>query len=400
MITFINLVAFLALIKIFACDKVFVDFNFDDVKPRNVTKRQIITQPFPGQPMLPGVGINPGIGIQPGIITQPGLITQPGVYPQPGIYPQPGMGGLIPQPNGRCYPIVSPPIGGFALYPCQNIPGFTCTFGCSPGFVLIGQRQMLCRPDTFQWSSQPPVCVRSSVGVMRSCSALDAPLNGYKMGTCVEGSPVGSSCMFMCNPNFNIIGPSLLVCQPDGTWGGFPPRCNPITPTTGGTARPPTPPMPPGMTTTGGMVTPRPGQTTMMTSRPVTTMPTQRPPMPPTTMMTTMRPPLPGSTIPGSTIPGSTRPGTTFPGGSTGLPTTMMGTCPPLPQPFNGLARGNCLNPLPNSSCYFSCNIGFVLVGFPVTTCRGNRWTAPPPICRGIPRRFRPVFRPSFGTNC
>lgn len=271
----------------------------------------------------------------------PGGMNQ--VYPPVGGAVMPGQGM-----QGRgCFPILSPPFNGFPLYPCQNVPGFTCTFGCSPGFILLGSRTVTCRPETMTWNTQVPLCVRNGQYVQRSCSALDSPMNGLKFGLCNEGSPVGSQCSFTCNTGYMLNGPPLLTCQPDGMWNPMlPPICvrQAVPPPTGG--------MPPA----GGMTSPRPGMPmTMMTTRPpMMTMMTTRPGM----MMTTMRPD----------------------GG-------MM--CPPLPPPPNGMARGNCAMGTSMGQCFFSCNIGFILSGNPVLTCNGNMWSGTPPICRGT--RFNPA---------
>uniref|UniRef100_A0A8C2NXM6 Sushi domain-containing protein n=1 Tax=Capra hircus TaxID=9925 RepID=A0A8C2NXM6_CAPHI len=55
-----------------------------------------------------------------------------------------------------------------------------------------------------------------------SCPALNAPLDGRKFGSKYL---VDHEVHFTCNPGFRLVGPSSVVCLPNGTWTGEQPRC-------------------------------------------------------------------------------------------------------------------------------------------------------------------------------
>ncbi|XP_016057312.1 PREDICTED: fibulin-7 [Miniopterus natalensis] len=55
-----------------------------------------------------------------------------------------------------------------------------------------------------------------------SCPALDAPLDGRKFGSRYL---VDHEVHFTCDPGFQLVGPSSLVCLPNGTWTGEQPQC-------------------------------------------------------------------------------------------------------------------------------------------------------------------------------
>uniref|UniRef100_A0A8C6DZW0 Fibulin-7 n=1 Tax=Moschus moschiferus TaxID=68415 RepID=A0A8C6DZW0_MOSMO len=58
-----------------------------------------------------------------------------------------------------------------------------------------------------------------------SCPALNAPLDGRKFGSKYL---VDHEVHFTCNPGFRLVGPSSVVCLPNGTWTGEQPRCKDI----------------------------------------------------------------------------------------------------------------------------------------------------------------------------
>ncbi|MBZ3885428.1 Transmembrane protein 87B [Sciurus carolinensis] len=55
-----------------------------------------------------------------------------------------------------------------------------------------------------------------------SCPALNAPPDGRKFGSKFL---VDHEVHFTCNPGFRLVGPSSVVCLPNGTWTGEQPRC-------------------------------------------------------------------------------------------------------------------------------------------------------------------------------
>ncbi|XP_020843192.1 fibulin-7 isoform X1 [Phascolarctos cinereus] len=58
-----------------------------------------------------------------------------------------------------------------------------------------------------------------------SCPALEAPPNGRKFGSKYL---VEHEVHFTCNPGFQLIGPSSLLCQPNGNWTGDKPECKDV----------------------------------------------------------------------------------------------------------------------------------------------------------------------------
>ncbi|XP_052037440.1 fibulin-7 [Apodemus sylvaticus] len=58
-----------------------------------------------------------------------------------------------------------------------------------------------------------------------SCPALDAPPDGRKFGSKYL---VDHEVHFTCNPGFQLVGPSSVVCLANGTWTGERPRCRDI----------------------------------------------------------------------------------------------------------------------------------------------------------------------------
>lgn len=64
-----------------------------------------------------------------------------------------------------------------------------------------------------------------------SCPALNALPDGRKFGSKYL---VDHEVHFTCNPGFQLVGPSSVVCLPNGTWTGEQPHCR-------GTVPPPCP---------------------------------------------------------------------------------------------------------------------------------------------------------------
>lgn len=55
-----------------------------------------------------------------------------------------------------------------------------------------------------------------------SCPALNAPRDGRKFGSKYL---VDHEVHFTCDPGFQLVGPSSVVCLPNGTWTGEQPHC-------------------------------------------------------------------------------------------------------------------------------------------------------------------------------
>ncbi|XP_019633411.1 PREDICTED: uncharacterized protein LOC109476834 [Branchiostoma belcheri] len=110
---------------------------------------------------------------------------------------------------GQC-PLPTDPVNG-------AISGFyygeMVTFTCNTGYSLVGPSTLTCQIDG-TWDGSPPTCEAAQ---MHQCPILTAPTDGTMSGENVL--------TFTCNTGYNLVGPSTLTCQLDGTWDGSPPTC-------------------------------------------------------------------------------------------------------------------------------------------------------------------------------
>ncbi|CAK7309672.1 SELP [Vulpes lagopus] len=98
----------------------------------------------------------------------------------------------------------------------------TCSFTCDEGLLLVGASMLQCS-GTGNWSAPPPECQAMS------CTPLLSPHNGTM--TCVQplgNSSYRSTCRFTCDEGFSLSGPEILDCTPSGHWTGSSPTCEAI----------------------------------------------------------------------------------------------------------------------------------------------------------------------------
>ncbi|XP_039204906.1 P-selectin-like isoform X1 [Crotalus tigris] len=222
----------------------------------------------------------------------------------------------------------------------------TCQFVCEPGFLLAGANTTFCLA-TRHWSSPLPACQ------VIECPNLDAPQNGELNCSHPHGSfAYNSSCAFSCDMGFVRIGTNQLQCTDLGKWTAATPSCE--------AAKCP--------------FLHRPANGHLKCLHPHSHF------------------------AYGSTCNFSCNAGFQL----VGLPTlacTALGNwtqempfckavqCPPLKNPENG--KENCSDPYGHfayySSCMFSCNFGFELAGSEKLNCtdQGN-WTGDTPICEAL----------------
>lgn len=75
-------------------------------------------------------------------------------------------------------------------------------------------------------------------------------------------------------------------------------------------------------------------------------------------------------------LPGGSKPVT----GGSGTGTTT--TCPAVTAPKNGKMFGSCgPNAAAKAECYFSCDTGYNLSGYPLLTCGSGKWSRTVPKC-------------------
>ncbi|XP_009460853.1 PREDICTED: P-selectin [Nipponia nippon] len=100
--------------------------------------------------------------------------------------------------------------------------GSTCAFSCQTGFVLMGSESRECTA-TGTWTGDAPHCEAIK------CSALATPRMGQAACSHLHGDfAFGSTCAFSCQTGFVLMGPESRKCMATGTWTGDTPRCKAI----------------------------------------------------------------------------------------------------------------------------------------------------------------------------
>ncbi|KAM6077676.1 P-selectin-like isoform 5-T5 [Theristicus caerulescens] len=100
--------------------------------------------------------------------------------------------------------------------------GSTCAFSCQTGFALTGPESHECTA-TGTWTGDSPSCEAIA------CPVLSAPDRGEMNCSHLHGDFVfGSTCAFSCQMGFALTGPESRECTATGTWTGDTPRCEAI----------------------------------------------------------------------------------------------------------------------------------------------------------------------------
>jgi cysteine-rich repeat protein len=89
--------------------------------------------------------------------------------------------------------------------------GSQIVFECEDCYRLQGPRNVTCL-EGGQWSGEEPFCN------LTLCPYLNGPVNGGRVS---EGNGCGSTTVFFCNRNYQLIGSYETICQPDGTWSDY-----------------------------------------------------------------------------------------------------------------------------------------------------------------------------------
>ncbi|XP_051481409.1 P-selectin-like isoform X2 [Apus apus] len=101
--------------------------------------------------------------------------------------------------------------------------GSTCSFSCQMGFVLMGPQSRECTA-TGTWTEESPYCEAIT------CPVLSAPDQGELNCSHLHGDfAFGSTCSFSCQMGFVLIGPQSRECTATGTWTGDAAQCKAIT---------------------------------------------------------------------------------------------------------------------------------------------------------------------------
>ncbi|NWW80776.1 LYAM3 protein, partial [Climacteris rufus] len=98
----------------------------------------------------------------------------------------------------------------------------TCEFACQEGFERRGVSMLQCLPSQ-QWSADIPTCTAIT------CPVLSAPDRGQLNCSHLHGDfAFGSTCAFSCQTGFVLMGPESRECTARGTWTGNKPQCEAI----------------------------------------------------------------------------------------------------------------------------------------------------------------------------
>ncbi|KAM4021369.1 P-selectin-like isoform 2-T2 [Anomaloglossus baeobatrachus] len=98
----------------------------------------------------------------------------------------------------------------------------TCHFSCNEGFTMVGSSSVLCTTPG-QWSQNPPKCEAIQ------CDHPSAPENGaVDCPNNREMLPYNSTCSFICNEGFNLVGNPSIHCVTPGQWSAESPTCEAI----------------------------------------------------------------------------------------------------------------------------------------------------------------------------
>ncbi|NXJ68885.1 LYAM3 protein, partial [Rostratula benghalensis] len=97
--------------------------------------------------------------------------------------------------------------------------GSTCAFSCQTGFALMGSESRECTASG-TWTGNAPHCEATT------CPVLSAPDWGELNCSHLHGDfAFGSKCAFSCQKGFALMGSESRECTASGTWTGEAPRC-------------------------------------------------------------------------------------------------------------------------------------------------------------------------------
>ncbi|KAM6326968.1 P-selectin-like isoform 3-T3 [Podargus strigoides] len=130
-----------------------------------------------------------------------------------------------PQCKAMTCPVLSAPDQGDLN--CSHLHGdfafdSTCAFSCQTGFVLMGPERRKCTA-TGTWTGDSSRCEAMT------CPVLSAPDRGNLNCSHLHGDfAFGSTCAFSCQTGFTLKGPDTRECTATGTWTGEAPHCEAI----------------------------------------------------------------------------------------------------------------------------------------------------------------------------
>ncbi|KAH3836216.1 hypothetical protein DPMN_109587 [Dreissena polymorpha] len=110
--------------------------------------------------------------------------------------------------------IPSIPLNGTASFNNTTF-GSNVLYKCDAGFDLIGYNMPKCL-EFGNWSSPHPHCQ------IKDCGSVPPPLNGVST---IGPTVFGSTATYSCDVGYDLIGSSVLHCEPNGRWNASVPTC-------------------------------------------------------------------------------------------------------------------------------------------------------------------------------
>ncbi|GAA6093773.1 uncharacterized protein LOC113647597 [Tachysurus ichikawai] len=214
----------------------------------------------------------------------------------------------------------------------------SCEFSCEEGYKLTGSSYslLMCNASG-QWNDSQPTCEAVR------CPTLEKPVDGEMI---CSGDSYGSSCTFSCNVGFRLLGTSELTCTKTAQWNQETPSCKAVQ-------------CPALQTPQNGIVS--------------------------CTDQTLSKGSICSFTCSeGFIMEGALSTECTDAGEwSTNIPSCTAVRCPTLEKPVDG--EMICSGDSYGSSCTFSCNVGFRLLGTSELTCtKTAQWNQETPSCKAV----------------
>nr|XP_018667880.1 sushi, von Willebrand factor type A, EGF and pentraxin domain-containing protein 1-like isoform X2 [Ciona intestinalis] len=109
-----------------------------------------------------------------------------------------------------------PPTHGTISCSQRNTFRSTCTFFCENGYDLIGSASRKCQ-ESHSWTGLDVTCT------FVTCPDLNDLRNGEM--TCTDSNNFRSDCTFLCNDGYNLVGSNVRTCRADHAWTGSAASC-------------------------------------------------------------------------------------------------------------------------------------------------------------------------------